>query len=48
MNYGYSSHYLSTPALRQDPILNLTKVELELMACICSLKKVKMWTFLHF
>ena len=32
-NYGlYSSHYLSAPALSGDEILNMTKVELELIS----------------
>ena len=38
-------HYLSAPALRWDAMLNMIKVELELisnadMTCICSLRKV--------
>ena len=45
------SHYLSTPALSWDAMLNMTKVELELITdpeMYVFLKKVRRWSFLYF
>ena len=52
-NYGlFPSHYLSTPVLRWDAMLHMTKLELELIPdhekCIFFEKKYERWSFLHF
>ena len=48
-NYGlFLSHYLSAPALRSDPMLNITKVELEYILDPDIYTFFERWSFFYF